>query len=109
VKIIKKKAKTGRVGQESAKKISVINELSRCLDSAGFRVRREKLKQGHGWRVVSGSCSTPEQRMIFLDSRLSQDDQIAFLSSKLVSFGICPVPKTLEQMPGWAREHFHTK
>jgi len=108
VKIIKKKAKSKKSSSQDSKKSGVISDLSKCLDSAGFRVRREKLKQGHGWRVVSGSCSTVDQNLIFLDSRLSQDDQIAFLSSKLVSLGICPVPVTLQQMPGWAREHFYS-
>ena len=58
-------------------------ELFEKLEGMGFVVRREELKRGHCWKVLSGSCRSQAQRFVFVDSRLSPDDQIAFLSSKI--------------------------
>lgn len=52
------------------------------LEAAGFRVRREELKRGHCWRVVSGACRSRTDHYIFVDSRLSAQEQIAFLNAK---------------------------
>jgi hypothetical protein len=53
-----------------------------ALEAAGFRVRREELKRGHCWRVVSGACRSRADHYIFVDSRLSAQEQIAFLNAK---------------------------
>lgn len=69
-------------------KESVLRGLSSLLSAAGYAVRREKLKRGPGWKVVSGMCraldqnATP-QRFIFVDRGLSQDDQIAFMLGRI--------------------------
>lgn len=67
----------GRSSNEE--KEGVVRELSSTLERAGYVVRREKLKQGHGWKVVSGTCQTAEQRLVFVDRKASLDDQILFL------------------------------
>jgi hypothetical protein len=54
-------------------------ELVSTLEQAGLNVRREELKRGHCWRAVSGSCRSMTERFVFVDSRLSPDEQIAFL------------------------------
>ena len=64
-------------------KEGVFKQLCSELESAGFEVRREELKSGFGWKVVSGSCRANEQRLIFVDRRLSQQEQINFLKGKL--------------------------
>ncbi len=81
-KIIKKTKRNKAVVRDS-KKESLIRDLSTELKAAGFVVRREKLKQGFGWKVMSGECMHTEQNMIFVDSRMPQDEQIAFLKQKI--------------------------
>jgi hypothetical protein len=58
-------------------------ELVGKLEGVGFVVRREELKRGHCWKVLSGVCRSLTQRFIFVDSRLNPDEQIAFLASKM--------------------------
>lgn len=58
-------------------------ELVGQLEHLGFVVRREELKRGHCWKVLSGACRSLTQRYIFVDSRLSPDEQVAFLTSKV--------------------------
>lgn len=68
-------------------KEKLYKELCQQLVSQGFTIRREKLKQGYGWKVVSGACEALGQRLIFIDQRMTQDDQISFLRSKLAAAG----------------------
>jgi len=65
------------------KKECKFKELISSLADLGFQVRREKLKQGFGWKVMSGECVLEEKNVIFVDSRLTQDEQIEFLAVKL--------------------------
>ena len=58
-------------------------ELVGKLEVLGFVVRREELKRGHCWKVLSGVCRSLTQKFIFVDSRLNADEQVAFLSAKL--------------------------
>jgi hypothetical protein len=58
-------------------------ELVGKLEALGFVVRREELKRGHCWKVLSGVCRSLTQRFIFVDSRLNPDEQVAFLSAKM--------------------------
>ena len=58
-------------------------ELTGQLESKGFVVRREELKRGHCWKVVSGACRSLSQNLVFVDSRLAPADQISFLQGKL--------------------------
>ena len=64
-----------------AKKEAVIRDLTQQLTAAGYIVRREKLRQGTGWRAVSGSCLVRGSRTIFLDSKLPQDEQLVVLGA----------------------------
>ena len=57
-------------------------ELVNQLEQLGYLVRREELKRGHCWRVLSGACRSLSQNFIFVDSRLSPEDQVSFLNSK---------------------------
>ena len=58
-------------------------ELLILLEGRGFIVRREELKRGHCWKVVSGSCRSFSHHYVFVDSRLSPQDQISFLQATL--------------------------
>lgn|GEM_PF-1611448 len=58
-------------------------ELVSKLEGLGYVVRREELKRGHCWKVLSGVCRSLAQKFIFVDSRLNPDEQVAFLSAKL--------------------------
>ena len=69
------------------KKEGLFRELSEKLSVHGFVVRREDLKAGHGWKVISGGCRLDRERYIFVDRKIPQDDQIDFLKSKLTELG----------------------
>jgi len=59
-------------------------EMVAQLEQLGFTVRREELKRGHCWKVVSGACRSLSQRFIFVDSRLAPQDQLSFLEAKIL-------------------------
>ncbi len=67
-------------------------ELVGKLDGLGFVVRREELKRGHCWKVLSGVCRSLTQKFIFVDSRLNPDEQVAFLSAKLTDIELSDAP-----------------
>ena len=46
-------------------------------------MRREELKRGHCWKVVSGSCRSFSHHYVFVDSRLAPQDQVSFLEATL--------------------------
>lgn len=85
MKILKKRKKAP---EKDAKKESIFKDLALVLESAGYVVRREKLKTGYGWKVLSGQCKCDDNKYIFVDSQLPQDDQIDFLMQKMQSLGI---------------------
>lgn len=58
-------------------------ELVVQLEAAGVKVRREELKRGHCWKAQSGACRSLGDRFVFIDSRLSADDQVAFLAAQV--------------------------
>ncbi|RMG43368.1 MAG: hypothetical protein D6719_03970 [Candidatus Dadabacteria bacterium] len=95
---VKKKVKTARYKRDP-KKEALLKELSQIITDAGYTVRREKLKQGHGWRVLSGCCRAEENRMIFVDRRLSLDDQLAFLVSRITALNIQVDLSRLKKFP----------
>ena len=53
------------------------------IQELGYTVRREELKRGHGWRVISGSCRSKENKLVFIDNRLGPQEQVEFLAQKL--------------------------
>lgn len=76
------KSKKNKPVRDPAKE-KLFKEISEQLAQRGYTVRREKLKQGYGWKVVSGSCQALGQQLIFVDQRMTQDDQISFLKARL--------------------------
>ena len=89
------------------KKEKVFAQLSKILGLSRVIVRREKLKQGTGWRVVSGSClRNGDENLIFVDSRLAQDEQISFLATQISELGIQVPAEHLEALPKSLQERF---
>jgi len=76
--------KKKKVSSYDPLKEKIIKELSAVLAQAGLVVRREKLKQGFGWRALSGVCLLGQDRLLFVDRKLPQDEQISFLINKIV-------------------------
>jgi hypothetical protein len=64
-------------------KEKLVKSLILQLQERGLKVRREELKRGQGWRAKSGQCTVTGSPIVFLDSRLSQNDQIDFLNTQL--------------------------
>lgn len=58
------------------------------LESEGVKVRREELKRGHCWKAQSGACRSLGDRYVFVDSRLSADDQVAFLAAQILETAV---------------------
>ena len=69
--------------KDQSKKLKILSDLLIKTEELGFQVRREKLKQGHGWRCMSGACLLKGQKVLFIDTKVSLDEQIFFLSSWL--------------------------
>ncbi len=62
---------------------ALYKECVALLEQAGYLVRREELKRGHCWKAMSGSCRSLTHKYVFIDSRLTANEQVAFLSAKL--------------------------
>ena len=78
--------------------------LAGVLERAGYTVRREELKRGPSWSVHSGVCRALDQRLIFVDRRISQDDQVALLSSYLTRLSLWIDPQEAERLSPKCRE-----
>ncbi len=87
-----KKSKNTEV--RDPKKERLFRELTDVLARSGVQVRREELKRGFGWRAISGSCRLNDSKFIFVDRRMSQDEQITFLRAKLESLGLTETSKS---------------
>lgn len=90
--------KKATIAKRDPKKESDFRTLSKLLTDSGYSVRREPLKRGIGWKVVSGSCRLKDDSLIFIDRQMAQEDQVAFLVSKIVSLEL-PIPSmVMEQL-----------
>lgn len=69
---------------EKGKKFDKIAKiLVQVLENAGVVVRKEELKRGFGWKVVSGSCRLNDDRILFIDRKMPAEDQVAFLATSI--------------------------
>lgn len=93
-----KKSKKAKLISRDPQKEKKFKDLVDKLATQGLEVRREKLKQGFGFKVVSGSCELNGQKIIFIDQRMTQDDQLTFLSQFLDA----TPERLLEQLPSEA-------
>lgn len=83
------------------RKESVIRELSRLVEMHGVIVRREKLKQGPGWKVSSGTCRAGEKNFIFVDRRMPQEEQLSFLlyKARIMGLDTAAIERSLHAAP----------
>lgn len=90
-------------------KESILRALSAVFEEAGYVVRREHLKRGPGWRVVSGTCRAADagstlRTLVFVDRALPQDEQITFLLQRMAELQIHVDPARFEAFPDRIRE-----
>ena len=95
----KKPRKAIRKNTWDPQKDSIFKQLAELLIAQGYSVRREELKQGHGWKVASGSCRLNRQKLIFVDRKLPQDEQITFLIQRITAAGFRPTQEQIAQLP----------
>ena len=81
------------------KKEAVFKGLAAQLQAAGYFVRREKLKAGPGWKVISGACRAQDKNFIFIDPKLTQEDQILFLQAKIKEHNVPPIVPPEGEVP----------
>ena len=84
------KKRQRRTSPVDAEKEALFKGLSEVFTSSGIKVRREELKRGIGWKVLSGSCRLNEDKLIIIDKRSSIDEQLSFLVNQLESRGMVP-------------------
>jgi hypothetical protein len=97
--IKKKKGGKGKRQVRDPEKERIFKRLSQLLHNYGYTVRREKLKQGFGWKVVSGSCVVETRKLVFVDSRMSQEDQVTFLLTVIRRAKLAVESKDTEGLP----------
>ena len=85
---VKKGSAKKSVASKDPKKEAIYKALTELVEQNGFTVRREKLKRGLGWKVYSGVCRSDDKLIIFVDQRLSQDEQISFLQERVRAMGL---------------------
>ncbi len=86
-------------GAKEQKKERLYRQLGKILDSAGIKVRRERLRQGPGWRAQSGACQAEARTLVFIDSRLCLDDQVNFLVSEIRERKVQISEESLKELP----------
>ena len=99
MQIIKKKKKKSSTPKKDPVKEGIYRALAAILAQAGIEVRREELKRGPGWQVMSGMCQVSKTPKVFVDRRMSQDDQINFLVDRIVAFALTPQEEQLADLP----------
>lgn len=89
-------------------KEEAVRELSAFLSSHGVVVRREELKRGPGWRVMSGGCRVEGKPVLFVDRRVSLDEQLDVVIEKVKALAVIVPHDILERLPAAIRRHFET-
>jgi hypothetical protein len=102
MKIIKKKKSSQAKDQHkeySSEKDRVFRLLASIFKKQGLEVRREQLKFGSGWRALSGLCAHDKKTVLFVDSRLPQDEQIELLFTKYRDLNMTLTPENISELP----------
>ena len=61
-----------------------LRSLQKVFEGRGIHVRREKLCAGPAFKVKSGDCFFSGERIIFVDLRLSSEQQLSVLIEYLI-------------------------
>lgn len=73
-----------RKTSKEAEQEALVRFIQKALERRGITVRRENLTRGPAFKVKSGRCLYTGQKHLFVDRRLSPDQQISFLIEFLV-------------------------
>ncbi len=91
--------KRAKIERRDPQKESVYRGLASILTENGYIVRREELRRGIGFSVSSGNCRLATDNLVFVDRRLSQDEQIAFLTDRIIGLGVKPSVASVAGLP----------
>lgn len=105
IKIIKNKKRKPALVNDP-KKESIFKELADLAEFHGYAVKRENLKQGIGWKAMSGICRFNEDRLIYVDKKLPQGDQISFLLNTYLNLGLKPNQQQIDSLSEETRSLF---
>lgn len=83
---------------------SQVRALERAFRSRGVTVRREKLARGSAFKVKSGGCLLSGEKIIFVDRRLGDDQQLGILLEYVVDLALGLDEKELAQLSPRTRE-----
>jgi hypothetical protein len=61
-----------------------LRRLEQSFESRGIQVRREKLSAGPAFKVKSGGCTFSGSKIIFIDRRLSSEQQLTVLIEHVI-------------------------
>ena len=81
-----------------------IKVLERSFETRGIRVRREKLWAGPAFKVKSGNCVFSGENFIFVDRRLSADQQLGVLIDYVSEAAFTLSSDELKKIPARTRE-----
>jgi hypothetical protein len=80
--------------------------LSQLAERHGISVRRENLARGHSFRVKSGECVFGGESLVFVDKRLSVEQQLSVLTDFLIDNRINLEESDVEQVSTATRALF---
>lgn len=86
--VIKRRKSRKALSAKDKKTEARIRQVAKILEENGYVVRREKLKRGIGWQAQSGECRAQDEKIIFVDRRLSIQEQLEFISSQASVNGV---------------------
>lgn len=81
-----------------------VRALERAFRSRGVTVRREKLSRGSSFKVKSGGCLLSGEKIIFVDRRLGDDQQLGILLEYVVDLAVGLDESELSQLSPRTRE-----
>ncbi|MBL7661277.1 hypothetical protein JNK13_00855 [bacterium] len=78
--------------------------LTKVFKHNGIAVRREQLSRSRAYRVKSGSCFLKQERMLFVDNRLSAVQQNSILTDFLFDTKLEVTTECLEALSPASRK-----
>lgn len=78
---------------------SNIRRLQKIVQKSGIEVRRENLTRGSSYKVKSGVCQFSGKPLLFLDKRLSNDQQASVLVDYLLDNQLAVNNEDMEELP----------
>lgn len=82
-----------------AAKERTLRTIVEVLQRLQVTVRREELKRGPGWRVMSGGCRLEGREVLFVDRRVTLDEQIEVVLERLRALSNQLSEEMLSELP----------